>query len=435
MYNLRMFGNRKWAGTLLNARRARLTTRLFGIRYAARVKRIIPLAPVVLAAVTAALLIPLVIMNALRTDVNRAEWWSRNIARGFERAVGVLTSWLPISVYEFLIVVLICVGLFLFGRLVINLCRGAFGKILTGVLSLAVCAAYVGNAYMLSMGFGYYRRALPLPQAGADYRVKEVIKITEYFLDDYNALAEKLPRDDNGCVINPYGFDGTSQRIAAEYARLTDGYFSPYTPKAKQVVNSWLMSDMLITGVTFLPTGEANLNVAAPPSVITFTTAHELAHTKGVQREGDANLIAQYVLLSSEDEYLRYCGYYNAFGALMSAVILAMGDELQYAEEYNRLVGKMCPLVAVEKRYANDYWSKQPDIIGKLSEFFNDIYLKFNGASNGTGSYGDGNHTSVIRPTDPSTGEPIIDPDTGKPAYIPVYSTLQKVFFHLYENG
>lgn len=434
MYTLRMLGNRKRAATLLNARRVRLATRMFGIRYAARVKRRLPRTPDVLAAVVSAMLVPLLIMNALRTDVNRAEWWSRNIARGFEHAVGVLTSWLPISVYEFLIVVLICVGLFLFGRLVLNLCRGAFGKILVGLLSLAVCGVYVGNAYMLSMGFGYYRRTLPLPQAGADYRVEKVIEVADHFLDDYNALAEKLPRDDNGCVINPYGFDGTAKKIAEEYAKLKDGYFSPYTPRAKQVVNSWLMSDMLITGVTFLPTGEANLNIAAPPSVVTFTTAHELAHTKGVQREGDANLIAQYILLCSDDEYLRYCGYYNAFGALMSAVILAMGDEFEYASEYNRLAAKMCPLVAVEKRYANEYWNKQPDIIGKVSEFFNDLYLKLNGASNGTGSYGDGNHTSVIRPIDPSTGEPIKDPDTGKPVYIPVYSTLQKVFFHLYEN-
>ncbi len=426
--------NRITAGTLLNARRARLTTRLFGLRYAARVKRRVSLAPAVLAAVAAGLLVPLVIMNALRIDAGRAEWWSRTVARAYERAVGALTSWLPISVYELFVVILIAAGLFLFGRFVINLCRGAFMRIVTGVLAVAVGAAYVGNAYMLSMGFGYYRRKMPLPQAGADYRVEKVIEVAEYFLNDYNALAQKLPRDENGCVINPYGFDGTARRIAAEYAKLDDGYFSPYTPNAKQVVNSWLMSDMLITGVTFLPTGEASLNVVAPPSVVTFTTAHELAHTKGVQREGDANLIAQYVMLSSEDEYLRYCGYYNAFGAVMSAIVLAMGDELQYATEYNRLVGEMTPLISVEKLYANKYWSSQPDIIGKLSEFFNDLYLKFNGASNGTGSYGDGNHTDAIRPTDPSTGEPITDPDTGKPGYIPVYSTLQKVFFYLYEQ-
>ena len=133
--------NRITAGTLLNARRARLTTRIFGLRYAARVKRRVSLAPAVLAAVAAGLLVPLVIMNALRIDAGRAEWWSRTVARAYERAVGALTSWLPISVYELFVVILLAAGLFLFGRLVINLCRGEFMRILTGVLTVAVGAA------------------------------------------------------------------------------------------------------------------------------------------------------------------------------------------------------------------------------------------------------------------------------------------------------
>ena len=420
---------------LLNERRTRLCTRLFGMRYNATVKRKIRYTLPVLAIIVAVLAVPLIIMNTLRTNRQLAEWWTKTIARGFERVVGALTSWLPFSVFEFCIVVLVLIGLFLFGRLIINLCKGRFRPIVVGLLSIAVGAAYVGNLYMLSMGFGYYRYSLPLPQSGATYKVEKVIEVAEYFLDDYNALADKFPRDENGCVINPYGFDGTSRLLQEEFKRL-DGndYYSKYTPHAKRIVNSWLMSDTLITGVTFLPTGEANLNIDAPPSVITLTMAHELAHTKGVQREGDANLLAQYILLSSDDDYLRYCGYYNTFGGLMSAILLAMGDDYGYAKEYNRLIAQMNPLIGIEHRYAIEYWQKQPDIIGKLGEFFNDLYLKLNGATNGTGSYDDGNHSSAIRPTDPSTGEPIEDPDTGKPVYIPVYSMLQRVFFYLYEE-
>lgn len=67
-------------------------------------------------------------------------------------------------------------------------------------------------------------------------------------------------------------------------------------------------------------------------------------------------------------------------------------------------------------------------------EFFNDLYLKLNGATNGTGSYNEGNKTEIIKPVDPETGEPIKNPETGKPVYIPVYSKLQKIYFYLYEQ-
>ena len=69
-----------------------------------------------------------------------------------------------------------------------------------------------------------------------------------------------------------------------------------------------------------------------------------------------------------------------------------------------------------------------------IGEFFNDLYLKINGANNGTGSYDDGNKSDVITPIDPDTGEPEKDPDTGKPVVIPVYSAAQKMYFKLYES-
>ena len=48
-------------------------------------------------------------------------------------------------------------------------------------------------------------------------------------------------------------------------------------------------------------------------------------------REGDANLLAQQVLISSDDEFLRYCGYFGSFYSLASAVSLA-GEHDKFAE-------------------------------------------------------------------------------------------------------
>lgn len=398
-------------------------------RRAERIKRPIGKAAFILAAVICGLLIPLLIMLAVRTDPEIAEWWTTHIEAGWERVIGTLTSWLPFSVTEFFIVCLIGLGIFFYIRLIINLGRVRLKRILIGALSIAVGVVYILNLYVLSMAFAYYRTEMPIPQSEKKYDAESLKPVVEYFLSDYNNLAETLPRDKNGCVICPYTFSELAERLKVEYARLTDDYFNQYTPNAKPIVNSWFLSQMLITGITFLPMGEANVNNAAPPTTRTETLAHELAHTKGVFREGDANLLARYILISSDDDYLRYCGYYYAFNNLLDAFILTEDSDSYYTYR-----ARLSSKVYEERVFAYDYWESQWDLIGQISEFFNDLYLKLNGAPNGTGSYENGNQSSVVTPTDPITGEPSRDPITEKPIRIIYFSQIQKMFFAEYER-
>lgn len=399
-----------------------------GVRTVA-VKRKLPLMPFVLAAVICALAIPLAVMNAVRVDTEIAEWWTRHIEQGWEVFAGTLTSWLPVSVFELCIVFLIGLGVFLYVRLIVNLGAARFKRILTGLLWLGTAAIFIFDMYTMSMGFGYYRAPMPLYTAGADYTAHQTVTAAQYFLDDYNALANGLERDENGCVKCPYTFRELAKQLKLEYARLDDDYFFSYTPTAKEIVNSWILSDFMITGITFLPTGEANLNVEVPPTSVTSTLAHELAHTKGIQREGDANMLSYYILLSSQDDYLRYCGYYATFYSFLYAVAIT-GE----SQAFSQMKQSLSPLITAEQRYTQKFWDEQPDIMGQIGEFFNNIYLMFNGATNGTGSYNDGTQSGIVIPTDPDTDEPIIDPDTQKPVIIPVYSTLQKMYFYIYEQ-
>ncbi|MDE6029065.1 MAG: DUF3810 domain-containing protein [Clostridiales bacterium] len=393
------------------------------------VKRPIGKAAFILAAVACGLLIPLLLMLDLRTDPQIAEWWTTHIEAGWERVVGTLTSWIPFSVMEFFIVCLVGLGIFFYVRLIINLGRARFKRILIGALSIGVGVIYMLNLYVVSMAFAYYRAEMPIPQSQTKYDAESVKPVIEYFLSDYNELAERLPRDENGCVECPYTFAELAERVKVEYARLTDPYFNQYTPTAKPIVNSWFMSQMLITGMTFLPTGEASVNNAAPPTTRTITLAHELAHAKGVFREGDANLLARYVLISSDDDYLRYCGYYYAFDNLLEAFVLT-----EDIESYREFLGRISDKVRVERWYASDYWNSQWDIIGQIAEFFNNWYLESNGATNGTGSYENGNQSTVVTPTDPITGEPERDPETQQPVRIIYFSQVQKMFFAVYEQ-
>lgn len=382
-----------------------------------------------LAAAFCALVIPLIVMLDVRTDPHLAEWWTRNIQLGWERVVGTLTSWIPCSLLELLIISVIGLGVFMYIRLIVNLGRANFKRIVLGAAAIAVGLTYVLNLYVFSMGFGYYRAEMPLPQSQKKYDAKQAGAVVEYFFEDYKQLALKMKRDENGCVIRPYTFSVLADKLRYEFSKLDGGYFGTYTPKPKQIVNSWFLSDMLITGITFLPTGEANVNVAAPPTISAITTAHEIAHTKGVMREGDANLLARYVLISSDDDYLRYCGYYASFDNLLETLILT--EDYDSYTIYGLEIDK---LVYNEKLYAYEYWRSQPDIIGKIAEFFNNLYLESNGAPNGTGSYNDGNTSEVVTPIDPSTGEPSRDPTTGEIVREIFFSQVQKMFFAVYES-
>lgn len=396
---------------------------------AVTVKRPLGKAAVVLAVCLCVLLVPFLIMTDIRRDAAVSEWWTTHIQAGWEKFAGTLTSWLPFSVLEFFIVLAIIVGVFLVIRLFANLCRARFKRIAIGALALCVGGMYLLDMYILSMGFGYYRSEMPIPQSGANYTADQAAQVIGYYLNDFNALAKKLERDENGCVRCPYTFSELAELVDKEYSRLDNDYFGDYTPRAKPVVNSWFLSDMLITGITFLPFGEVAINVAAPPTSQTLTMAHELAHAKGIQREGDANLLARYLLVSSSDDYLRYCGYYGAFNNLLQSLLLFE----DYAR-YNEFALELSSLIYAERKYANDYWNSQPDYIGQIAELFNDIYLKLNGSQNGTDSYYNGNQSSVVTPIDPSTGEPAKDPETGEQVKIIVYSQIQMMFFWLYEN-
>ena len=143
-----------------------------------------------------------------------------------------------------------------------------------------------------------------------------------------------------------------------------------------------------------------------------------MAHAKGVAREGDANLVSYYVLLNSDDPYLRYCGYFSCYSQIPNAVYITTQD----AEQTKAFAW---PAVAsTESANVVAYWQKQPDIIGSISEFFNNLYLKLNGANNGTNSYQDGTNSGII-----DTGDKTED---DKPIYKPYYSTLQRIFFGVY---
>jgi hypothetical protein len=141
--------------------------------------------------------------------------------------------------------------------------------------------------------------------------------------------------------------------------------------------------------------------------------AHELAHAKGVMREQDANLVALYVCLLSDDPYVQYSGLFNSFYTLLN-LLRYMGEPTAYQQMYQTLS------LNIRKDYAyqNAFWSEY-DVLDTFARWVNDTYLKIFG-NDGVSSYTDVPDVITIE-----DGENTVE-------VISEFSPFQKLFFYFY---
>ena len=363
-----------------------------------------------------------------------SEFVCRFVSRPWIYVVGHINSIFPFSVFEICVVTLIVVAVHLLMLMIVALTQKRGAAVLKGVAITVICILSAFNLYTLLVGFSYYRPAAPVPQSEKEYTADQVTAMVRDFADDYNRLAQSFDRDEAGNVISPYSPRELSNKLQNEFRRLGGNYYYAYTPPATQIYNSWFLTLNNISGITFVPLGEPTVNRNIPSSDLAQTMAHEMAHTKGVMREGEANFVSYYLLLSSSDDYLSYCGYFAVFHALLPAVNAGTSNKADYLE----IRRNMSPLIGKELANASAFWtekSKQPGLAGllnrvfeKVGDFMNDVFLKSNGAQNGNGSYSD----KVTDGSITDTGE--THPDTGEIIYAVTYSSVQKMFFAVYEE-
>jgi hypothetical protein len=113
-----------------------------------------------------------------------------------------------------------------------------------------------------------------------------------------------------------------------------------------------------------------------------FTTAHELAHQRGIAREDEANFVAFLVCAESDEPYIKYCAYMNLCEYVLNALYSADSTlwETTYKKLDNRAIYEMIAY--------NDHYEKYRDnVVGEISGAINDAYLQANGTQ-GSVSYG-----------------------------------------------
>lgn len=360
----------------------------------------------------------MVTVAILSRDTQLSEKATRTVTYAFTNSLGRLSSALPFSLFELLVAIAVIVALYLIIKAIALLAKRRFFAGLCSFTTLVATVLCVVSVYMLDTSFAYNREKPPLDiYANGDLTEEQQLDAIDGFMTDFLDIAYSLKRDENGLPACDLSVEDISRMIAEEYAKLDDDYYCDYIPVAKGLTASALMSELSLIGITFTPIGEANVNEQAPVSDRIFTTAHEMAHAMGIMREEDANLVATYVLINSDNDLLRYAAMMEYYGRLTSLVELLDAEK---SVEYENAI-KESP-IATEASFEFKFWMSTGSFY-KLSEFFNNLYLRFNGQDLGTGSYNDGNFWEVT-PSEPD--------DDGNVTYEIELSDIQLVLLTRY---
>ena len=319
----------------------------------------------------------------VKNNVTLAEQWTRGFARSYVTAFSKATSKIPVSITEisFIVVVISCVVFLAWGFSLLGN-KKVWGFIHRVMMIVLVITGAI-TMYNATFGIAYSRAPLVLEKYEGEVVKEEIKGIATYFVEDCNDCLDQMNMNENGEILVNYSKKELIEKIRKEYDKLTDDYYHPYTPTAKGLFTSGWFTSVGIVGMYFGVLGEAHYNTHMTNAELPFSIAHEMAHGKGVAREDDAQLVALYICLNSEEPLLRYSAYIYTIERMISLTHFT-GVDTDYKEVWSKMDSKFYKNV----KYINDYW-KGDMFLYDLGNKINDWYLKTFGEKTGTASYDD----------------------------------------------
>ncbi|MGN1339218.1 MAG: DUF3810 domain-containing protein [Oscillospiraceae bacterium] len=312
---------------------------------------------------------------------------SRGLFRVFTVPVGFITSLLPISLTELLVILAVPAVVALIALFIVRMKKSSIkkktalkaGRFLAGSLSFALFI------YMTAHGANFYRLSME-QLMGLDTSPRS----TEFLLAVCKDLAahaaaerELLAEDENGCVQFTEDIYTELTRTGSGYDALTEEYPFLWTSVSRQkpVMLSYYWSYTGIVGMYFPFFAECNVNIEQPDFAIPFTASHESAHSRGIAQENECNFLAFLSCISSEYPEFRYSGYMEAFKHCSNSLYSADRDLWQ--ETYACTTEGMRRDFTAENEYIHAFEGE----VKQVSSSVNDGFIKAQGVSDGTRSY------------------------------------------------
>ncbi len=316
-----------------------------------------------------------------------SDWFNRYVSQAFRFVFAKLTSFLPFSLAEIMLMLspLILVALIVYAIKTHLQSWRSVGMYLLKVLSVVCVFAIL---FVTNFAAGYYGVTLSddskLDLDRKKVSAEELYTTALHLIDDVRREAELVEFAEKDFSIMPYSIGEMNRKLLDAYDNFCadHDFIAHFNSRVKPVILSEAMSYTHITGVYSYFSGEANINVNFPDYTIPYTAAHEMAHQRGIAREDEANFIAFLVCISSDDAYIRYSGYLNMYEYVASSLYSAD------PELYFEARGQLPMTVRYEMSAYSKFFDKYRDsVAGEVSGTINDLYLKGNGTE-GTRSYG-----------------------------------------------
>ena len=316
-----------------------------------------------------------------------ADFFNEKISSVSRRIFAAISGLIPFSLGETIVIlcpfVAVFVLIFYFRKIIDNSDKSK--RFLAGVLSLL---SLIYSLFVINFGTGYRNSSLDKKLNINKHGVtaKQLYDTLLLVNEDIKPLLGSIYfKDEYSSSSMPFSLDEMVERINDSYSELSKKYsFIPdFRSKIKVVALSDIMTYTHVSGVYSYFTGESNLNINFPDYTLVYTTAHEFAHQRGISREDEANFVAFLVCTSSDDVYIRYCGYQNMIEYLLNALYTA--DQELYFKALSALEYK----TKVEISSFNSFFDRYNDsVASKVSSTVNNVFLYSQGISEGEKSYG-----------------------------------------------
>jgi len=318
------------------------------------------------------------------------KYYSKGMFRIINQPLSLITGVSPFSLGELIVVsvfILIPIALIVLAAKIIKY-RDRI-RVINGFRLLLNITAIIGVLYLIFIfvwGLNYHR--LPFADiVGLKVEPTSVVELEELcreLIARGNILRDEVKEDANGVMTftaskrdalkRSYQGYENAQHI---YPILGGTYGSP-----KGVLLSEGMSYLGISGIYFPFTGEANVNMSIPYSLIPATICHEMAHQRGFAREDEANYIAYITSVLHPDIDFQYSG-------TLLAIIHSMNALYRHDPEGFYSLSKLySDGIRRDLAYIRSYWQRYEGPVERASNRMNDAYLKSNMQEDGVHSYG-----------------------------------------------
>lgn len=296
---------------------------------------------------------------------------------------GVLASFshlFPFTLWQVIVVVLVVLAVI---TLILSI-RRKHGLIrwLGWVLAVA-CLLWTGHTTIHGLNFYAGSLAEDLRLELIEPTQEEMENALIYFRDQANALAQRLPRDENGDLLYD-SFETLAEKAGAGFQTLRsrDGYavFAGSTLPVKKLAWSKLYNAMGICGVTMALTGEAAVVADMPNMALPFVMCHEMAHRMAIALEDDANFAAFLACQANDDPQFQYAAYYMAYRYCYNALGGSAAAQIHEGAD---------PLLRRDLKSYHDFYAQNNNQAATdLADKINNTYIQVSGDKDGVKSYG-----------------------------------------------